>query len=41
LFPATSSAPSEAKRSRIGRQRRRPELEPSPSDFRSAKAKFP
>ena len=38
LFPATRSAPSEAKRSRIGRQRRRPELEPSPSDFRSAKA---
>jgi transposase-like protein len=41
LFPATRSAPSEAKRSRIGRQQRRPELEPSPSDFRSAKAKFP
>ena len=33
LFPATRSAPSEAKRSKIGRQRRRPELEPSPTDF--------
>ena len=41
LFPAPRSAPSEAMRSKIGRQRRRPELEPSPSDLRSAKAKFP
>jgi hypothetical protein len=29
LFPATPSAPSEAKRSKIGRQRPLPELEPS------------
>src|SRR5262249_15416784 len=33
LFPATRSALSEAKRSRIGRQRRRPELDPSPAEF--------
>jgi DDE domain len=40
LFPATRSASSGAKRCRIGRQRSRPEFEPSPSDFRVAKAKF-
>ena len=40
LFPATRSASSEGKRCRTGGQRQRPELEPSPSDFRLARAKF-
>jgi hypothetical protein len=34
------SASSEGKRCRTGGQRLRPELEPSPSDFRLARAKF-
>jgi DDE domain len=40
LFPATRSAPSEAKPSGIGGQRPRLESKPSSSDFPSAEAKF-
>jgi putative transposase len=40
LFPATRSASSEGKRCRTGGWRLRPELEPNPSDFRLARAKF-
>ena len=40
LFPATRCASSEEKRCRTGGQRLRPELEPRPSDFRLARAKF-
>jgi transposase-like protein len=40
LFPATRSASSEGKRCRIGGRRQRPELDPSPSDFRLSKAKL-